>query len=360
MGEIAVINPETTNALIIFDQHYTPATLFVPGTMDPLIDHIRKEVTSEITDPTTPAGRARIKSLAFKVTSTKTAIDAARKSLVSDEKKRLAAIDAEGRRVWDILEDLAKEVRKPVTDFEQREKDRIEAHRAAIESIKALGQIDVNTPTGEIETRLESLSAVNTDREEFSGAAVAAKTAAIDAITKRIASLKQAEAEAAETARLRKESSDREIAEREARAAAKAKADAEEAARVREQEAARVAAEALARAEREKADALAAAENADRARIAAQKKAEQDRKAAEIAAQRREEEAAQRERDRIEAAQKAEADAVAARERDRAHRASVNNAAVSSLVAAGLTEMDARTAVVAIAKGNVPGVKISY
>jgi len=387
MGEIATVNPN--NALIIFDQHYTPATLFVPGTMDPLIDHIRKEVASEMTDPTTPAGRARIKSLAYKVTSTKTAIDTARKNLVSDEKKRLAAIDAEGRRVWDILEDLAKQVRKPVTDYEQREKDRIEGHRAAIEAIKALGQVDVNTPISDLESRLELLSAVGTDLEEFTGAAVTAKKAAVDALTQRIASLKQAEAAAAEAERARKEASEREQAEREARAAARAKAEAEEAARVREEEArkaaeaeqrrirreaeereAKIRAEAeakeraasaeLARVEREKTEAKEAAEKAKRDRIEAERKAEDARKAAKTEAERRQREAVEQERRRIESERKAEEDAARKREANRAHQAKVNNAAAAAFVMAGLSEDAAKVAVTAIAKGNVPGVKISY
>ena len=56
MNDIAA---DTTNELVLFEQKFTPATLFKPGTIDPLIDHIRKEVTAELTDPTTAAAAER-------------------------------------------------------------------------------------------------------------------------------------------------------------------------------------------------------------------------------------------------------------------------------------------------------------
>ena len=95
-------------------------------------------------------------------------------------------------------------------------------------------------------------------------------------------------------------------------------------------------------------------------RVEAEIKAERDRIAAEEDAKRREEEAAERERQKIVAQQKAEAAATAEREANKAHRASVNREAMAGLVAAGLTEESAKAAVVAIAKGAVSHIKISY
>ena len=45
---------------------------------------------------------------------------------------------------------------------------------------------------------------------------------------------------------------------------------------------------------------------------------------------------------------------------DKAHRAKVNNEAMAGLVAAGLDDKAARAAVIAIARGAVPHVHISY
>jgi|GEM_PF-3294546 len=55
-----------------------------------------------------------------------------------------------------------------------------------------------------------------------------------------------------------------------------------------------------------------------------------------------------------------EADATRAREANKAHRAKIHNAVMSALVLAGLSEAAAKTAVIAIAKGDVPYAFISY
>ena len=374
--------PATGNELVIFDRKFSPATLFVPGTMDPLIAHIRARVMSEETDPTTADGRRRIISLAMKVTRTKTAIDAARKQLVSDEKRRLVAIDAEGRRVWDTLDALAAEVRQPVTEYENREKARVDAHKAAVLEIFQLDVFEAAPTTTTLESRLEQALSVATDYEEFTSAAAAAKAAVINSLTTKIAAARKDDADRAELERLRQEAIEREQREREERAAAKAKAEAEEAARVRE-EAARKAAEAERQriqreaAEREAkmkaeaeakeraaASALAAAkaeaEKAEADRIAAERKAEIDRVAAEESAKRREAEAAERERQKIETQRRAEEAETQKREADKAHRARINRDAAAALVAAGLSEPAAKQAITAIAKGDVPNVRISY
>jgi hypothetical protein len=81
----------------------TAVEIFRPGAIDPLLGAIKEEVRQQASklDISTEPNRKAIASLAFKVAKSKTFIDGQRKSLVADEKKRLAAIDAEGRRIWD-------------------------------------------------------------------------------------------------------------------------------------------------------------------------------------------------------------------------------------------------------------------
>jgi hypothetical protein len=399
------INTESTEqtggALVIFEQAYTPAALFAPGAVDPLLDRIKAEVAKEVTDPSTPAGRKRIISLAMKVTKTKTAIEAERVRLVSDEKKRLAAIDAEGRRIRESLDALAEEVRQPVTDWENRDKARIAAHEAGVLAFQSGASFEFTPSTDDIAQRLASISALPLDGfEEFAKRAEDAKAAAVAKLEAMLDASRKADAERAELERLRREAAEREQREREEAIAAKARAEAEAEARRREEEAARAAemerqriardaaeretaikaeaeakeraaAEAAARAKREQEEAEARAAKAEADRIeserrakeaaeAAARKAEEDRIAAEAAAKRREEEAAERERQRIEAERLAEAEAAAKREADKAHKAKINNEALTALVAAGLSEGAAKAAISAIAKGMVPNVKISY
>lgn len=341
----AAAEESPSSDLEIFDRRYKPADLFVPGAFDPVLEHIRKEVTSEIYDATTKEGRERIKSQAFKVTKTKTAIDAARKSLVTAEKQRLAKIDAEGKKMWDALEALADEVKKPATDFENREKERIATHEAAITALKALVDFPaLSTPTAaDLEQRLSTAQAFDaTALEEFAALAATFRQDIITSLTAKLAERQKAEAEAAELAQLRAANELRRQQEREAEIARKAAEDA-----------ALAAAEAVARAERDTEQALALATQAESDRIAAAAQAEEG-------AKRRETEAAERERQRIadeQAREKAEEDRRAA---NFEHRRKINGEALAALKGIGILESDAKTIISAIATGLVPHIAIQY
>jgi len=121
--------------------------------------------------------------------------------------------------------------------------------------------------------------------------------------------------------------------------------------------------EAKAKKDREDRDEAVRIEAEERANIAAAEargKAEKDKVAAIAQAKKEAEDKAQKERDRIEAERKSLEDAEKAREADKTHRAKVNNTAMDALVKAGVPKSHAKTAVTAIAKGEVPAVKISY
>ena len=76
--------PETALAII---ETLTPADIFKPGAIDPILDKIEAEVraTAATLDISTPNSRSALASLAYKVGRSKTFIDGQRKSLVSDE-----------------------------------------------------------------------------------------------------------------------------------------------------------------------------------------------------------------------------------------------------------------------------------
>ncbi|RIJ02186.1 hypothetical protein DXK93_18560 [Achromobacter sp. K91] len=226
-----------------------------PGGLDPWLDKIRAEVTGHVPDLKTKKGRDAIASLAFKVRKVKTALDGVGKEQVDRLKDIPKKIDAERKRMRDVLDALADEVRAPLDQRAQAERDAA-ARREAV----ALA--------------------------------------------------------AAETARLE-------------------------------------------------------AELADQRRIAAEKQAEIDRAAA---AERERLAAEQAERDRVQAAEdarhaeiKRQADAKAAeeaeirrREEDKAHKASINRAALDAFVAGGVPEDCAKQAVTLIAKGLIPNIRITY
>lgn len=365
-----IITPGADGALTIFDKTYAPADLFAPGACDPLIERIKSEIRKEVTDPSTEEGRKYIKSLAYKVTKSKTAIEAARVTLVSDEKKRLAAIDAEGKRIRETLEAFADEVRQPVTDFEDREKERISKHETALEDIKRLIETGGMT-TAQLAERVAKVQAVDVSGfEEFTTIAAGVKAQTLEVLSARLEASRKADAEREELERLRREAAERAQRDREEAAAKLSREQAEAAAREREdaikresEARERAAQEAAERAEREKKEAQERAEQAERNRLDAEKRAEEARIAAEADARRREEEAIQRERDRQAAEKRAEDEAAAKREADRAHRSRINNEILSALMASGevvITEAMAKVIISSIAKGAIPHVRITY
>lgn len=385
--------PAPDSALTIYSQ---------PMGLDPWLEKIRAEVSGHVPDVKTKKGRDHIASLAFKVRKSKTALDGLGKKLVDDLKDVPKRIDAERKRVRETLDALADQVRKPLTDWEDAEEARIEAHKDRILCMQEYTQEASTYQVDFLRDRIQYLTAMQVDQswEEFEAEAHRVKASTLAALNSALTKALAYEAEQAELARLRAEAAAREQQEREeciareaaerARREEEAKAQAEREAVIRREQEAKAAAErrelelrlqaeqaerAAAKAE---ADRIAAEQRAERERVQAIDEAERQKvianereaKAKEDAekaaaqalvdAKAREEAAAQRERDRI-ATEKAAADAeTKRREADKKHRASVNRAAMEAFVAGGMTEDAAKMAVTLIAKGAIPAVKVSY
>jgi colicin import membrane protein len=362
-----VINPETSTALVHIES-MTPAELFKPGAIDPLLERIKKEVRSVPTDISTETGRKAVASLAFKVAKSKTFIDEQRIKLVKGEKERLKAIDQEGGRIWDELEALQKEVRKPLTDWENAEKERVAAHELSVAEIEGAGSYTLqNWQTLGLEAmqdRLHEIQNDSRDWQEFGQRAQFAKGEAVKGITAAIEKRKTYDAEQAELVRLRKESAEREQKEREeqiAKAAAeKSRLEAEAKAKAEQERIEREGREREEKAIRAQKDAEALAAKAEADRLAAIAKAESDRVAAEKRAKEEQEAAILRERERVEREKQEAAAAEAKREANKKHVAKINKEAVAAFVKIGFDEEGSKAIVALIAKGEVPHVAISY
>lgn len=298
--------------------------------IDRLITDIRQKATSVVGDVNTVKGRGVYISMASTVRRTKTVIDDAGKALVAEMKKRPALVDASRKKVRDALDELAVDIRRPATEWEEA-KARVEAEEAAKKEAEALAA------RLEVDHEMALMMDKDFDRERADKAAEAER--------QRIAHEEEIKRQAEEKAK------------REAAEQAQREIDA---AAAREREALL----AKERAEREQKEA---AEKADRDRIAAEKKAEADKQAA-INAERRK---AQEEADRIrreaeekESARLAEQKRIAEEEARRAadveHRRSINAAAVQALIDQGIPDDWAKACVVAIARGKVPATTIKY
>lgn len=334
-----------------------PAEVFAPGGVEKLLGEVTTKVRAIKVDPSTDGGRTEIKSVAYKIARSKTALDEMGKAFVAELKRAAGVVDADRRTIRDRLDALRDEVRKPVDEWEAVEEQRVADHAAALDDLKALGEFPAGTEPSldEIESRMVTMELPRArDWQEFSERATQLMDRIWPALTAQHAAATKREAERAELDRLRKAEADRLEAE-----------CVERAAQAQREHDERIASEAAAKAQRDAEVAIAAAERAReaaeaRAKAAAQQ-AEDDRQAAAEKAERDRKAAIEAERKRVADAKAAEDAATAAREADRSHKAKVNNAAVAALMgAAALNEDQAKAVVKAIACGKVSNVSISY
>nr|WP_279077302.1 hypothetical protein [Hafnia alvei] len=334
-NEIALVTlpsvPAELEAAFINDE-------FIEG----LIKDIREKASSVVGDLNTVKGRRAYISMAANVRSTKTAIDEAGKKLVAEMKKRPALVDASRKKVRDSLDELAVEIRKPVTDWEAEQKEK-----------------EFNAMWDEA---LELDAKITAER----AAALAAK---IEADHEMALLMNEKIDRDREEARQKAEQVKREHEER-------IKREAEEKARREADEAAKREIEAAAARERE---ATLAKERAERERIESEQRAEREKKEAAEKAERdkqqaiaeeqrkahEEAERIKRENEQKEQARLAEEkrikDEEARRAADENHRKVIGTAVVNGLIAhAGLSREDAIAAFVALKENLIPHVNINY
>lgn len=379
-------NAEATGTEIVVAQMSTPITVFaVEGGSQSVIDSIRAQVAALDLDISTEAGRKQIKSVHRKLGSTAARMDEAKKALKEDIQKQVNLINAEGKKIDDAIRELQREIKAPLDEFENREKERIQLREDRIAELAALaifGAVDEPT-VAELEDRISKIDGLHTfEWQEFVMRADATASSVRSTLTTMRDNRKKRDEEAAELERLRKEKEERERKEREekiaAEAAEKAKKEAEEKAaedaRIAKEKADKEKADADAKAEAERVakekaeqdakDATARAEKAEADRIAAEKKAADDAKAAkekaDADAKAAADKAAQDERDRIAAEQKKKDDEEKARQADKEHRGKINREVVTALVKTGITEEQAKAVVTAIVKAEIPHTKINY
>lgn len=325
-------------------------------------------------DVTTPKGRDALRSFAAEVRREKAAIDKARLRLTKEWRDMVAQANDAGKEINDRLEQLAIEVRKPLTEWEEAEAARVNRCREIIDGFKADAVVTLDDTAATVRARGAGIWQIALDEEQFRDLlpeAQQAKEHAVATLKTALARLEKEEADRAELERLRAENEAREARERE-EAAERERIEAER--RAEEERVAREAEEARLAEERRVAAEKAEAERIERAReeaAEAERQRVEREHAEQLAAERRRaeeaERAAQAERDRIaaaEAARQAEAqrlaDEQAAREADQAHRSAVMRAAKEAIMTCGVDEDTAKKIVLLIRSGEVPHVTLGF
>jgi hypothetical protein len=324
---------QVEDALILKQVEVLPIEkLFERATIDPILERIKLEIRAIPTEIETSAGRKAVAALAYKIARSKTFIEDRHKQLVGDRKRALAEIDAAWKYVREDLDALKAEVRKPLTDWEQKEEDRVAAHEQHISRLEESVRIKVDSTTTEIAARIALVEADDVSRmEEFADRGQAAKEQALEYLRGWHGRSVLRDAEKAELDRLRVEKENRDRKERERNIAEQARKDAEASAARQVQEAKDAAARAEQAAEEVKAQA-----------------------------QRDQEAAVQRERERVSNERRQAEAEEAKRESDRQHCAKINREVLAALVAGGVAEKVGKLVIQLIAKGQIPNVAIKY
>ena len=372
------------NELItINDKNYSPIQLYTGDGLDQVIEEIEQEALSFVPDMTTEKGRKAVASNAYKVTRSITALDDAGKNLTEDWRSKTNQVNASRRNMRGRLTLIRDNARKPLTEWEEADKERIAGHEDCIQRIIDYGiRATTNWIDRTVEDLQENIAWVeglsSESFEEFKAKAKMAKDQAIINIKHGIAERKAYDK--AEADRIQAEAEERsEREERIAKVAAKqAKKDAEEKAEKERIKAAAAEKERIAKIEADKQAVLAQVEADKQAAIQAQKDAQakielerkeaaEAMKAAQEKAERDKEAAIQAERDRQAAedaafmekerlAEKAEAKKAA----NKAHQGKFNREALNSAVEAGFDPDEAKAFIEAVAKGQIKHITINY
>lgn len=328
---------------------------YITGGLTPFLERVRSHVKGEVPDLTTVAGRKRIASLARQVSSSKVAVVNPSKDYLKRIKALPKMVETELREFTRAMDALRDEIRAPLTEWEQEEKERKQAHEERIEKISNWFDPEIDGGSEQAKGSLEKLKQLPTDDfEEYGGKAVMAKELAIKRLTELIPELERREAEQAELEQLRakQEEHERQLwAQRvTAEAEARAKLAADEAVQKELAEAAEREANHQRQLEQAKRDAEAAAELAT-------KKAEEEKAKALLEARNKFEEEQRQAKAEIEAKRQEDE----ARALNKKHRATVNNKILFALMLnAELTEHQAKEVIRAIARGEVEHVTINY
>lgn len=213
---------------------------FEPSAITDVIKWVTDQARTDLT-PITAQDRKEIASMAAKVARSKVFIDNEGKELVAGWKRQSKAVDVQRKRIRDELDDLKAKVREPLTNWENAERERVEAIEARIEEIVLQSVVDQNADSETIAEVLFKTKSIVVDDSfaEFQDRAHEAKIRAIGNLSITLVARGKFESDQEELEKLRKESEQRAIKDREeiiarnaaadarikAEAAAKAKAD---------------------------------------------------------------------------------------------------------------------------------------
>lgn len=169
---------ETTTEALIVDTDYSvlvvekkdlQAFFLDAEKLDALYGHVEKMARALVADPLTKEGASQIKSCARQIASVKKRIDDIGKDVVAELKKLPGQIDANRKNLRERLEALQDDIRRPVTEIENREDE--------IDGIKSIHMRLANAASGDIHKELEFVRSIPLTEEKWHESLEKAKVA---------------------------------------------------------------------------------------------------------------------------------------------------------------------------------------
>ena len=333
------------------------------GGAQSLFDRMAEQARSVVPDLSTDKGRKAIASMARKVASSKTAFDAHGKELKEQYTVITSKIDADRKLFRDQCDALRDEIRKPLTDWENADKERIARHEGAIKEITDLllpENILVDSDVIASNIRWLEKVPMGTMFEEFEDRIKLAKFETLEKLRIAFDDKLKLETEQAELEALRQAETLRQQQERDAQisreATEKAEREAEEKARIERERVQKEKDEAEQREENLKREA----EQALIREAQLKEQAEQQAKQAEIDKQ----QAIEAERKRIEQQQFNQAEKERkeqeAREANKAHKKAVCDSILVELAKLNIDEAIGQNLIKAIYNNQIPNISIKF
>lgn len=225
------MNVQTETALPALVAELPPPDVFKKEKrtdLDKVLAEIEAKATIANPDTSTEEGRQEIRSAAYKVARTKTALDDVGKAFAADIKAELDDVNAGRKRATEFLDRLKDQIRSPLDTWEHEEKRR----KADLEARVARLDVEVSAllfaPSARIAEVLAQVRGVEIDETwaEYKLKALAARDHSVAKLETLLEQATTREAQEAELAELRKAQAQRQNAE--AALAAKREAEANE------------------------------------------------------------------------------------------------------------------------------------
>jgi colicin import membrane protein len=365
---IDAFTPNEKKDLVLRFKTLSKEAIFTPQSHDAIVALVQGEVALFQGDVSTDAGRKAIKDFAFKIAKIRNRIEDAKKEVTADWAERKKNVDNQARLIKLSLEELEAEALQPLTDFQNAEKLRIAEREGIIANIIDIRNCAIlSIIDAEHQAVIAGELFKSIDFEEFKARAERELNVTLEYLNQNKARLIEIERQQAELAELKRQAEEARQREHEENI----RRQAEEKARKEAEEKAEAEKQAILKAEQEKRDAEIRKQKEEQARIDAERQAREREAQAIIDAERAKARAEKEALERQVAEQRSEAERVkreaerieserTAREADLNHRKTINNQIISDLLVYGITDAQAKAIITAIAKGEIPNIKITY